>query len=128
MIATGLVEVQNHTYNMHANEGGRKGCMRKKGEAVEAYQQVLREDVEKMQNRVREMTGITPTTFTYPFGAMSKEALPVLKELGFQATLTCESRLNTLTRDPDCLYGLGRYLRPSGTDSKTYFTKTVKLP
>ena len=128
MIATGLVEVQNHTYNMHANEGGRKGCMRKKGEAVEAYQQVLREDVEKMQNRVREMTGITPTTFTYPFGAMSKEALPVLKELGFQATLTCESRLNTLTRDPDCLYGLGLYLRPSGTDSKTYFTKTVKLP
>ncbi len=128
MIGTGLVEVQNHTYNMHANEGGRKGCMRKKGEAVEEYQRVLREDVEKMQNRMREMTGITPTTFTYPFGAMSKEALPVLKELGFQATLTCESRMNTLTRDPDCLYGLGRYLRPSGTDSKTYFTKTVKLP
>lgn len=52
----------------------------------------------------------------------------MLKELGFQATLVCESRTNTLTDDPECLYGLGRYLRPSGIDSKTYFTKTVKLP
>ena len=128
MIASGLVEVQNHTYNMHANQGGRKGCMRKKGEPVEAYQQALREDVGKMQSRMEEMTGVIPTTFVYPFGAISKEARPVLKELGFQATLVCESRTNTLTDDPECLYGLGRYLRPSGIDSKTYFTKTVKLP
>lgn len=128
MIASGLVEVQNHTYNMHANSGGRKGCMKKKGESVEEYQKILREDVGKMQTRMEEMTGTVPNTFTYPFGAISKEALPVLKEMGFQATLICESRINTLTDDPDCLYGLGRYLRPSGIDSKTYFTKTVKLP
>lgn len=87
MIASGLVEVQNHTYNMHANSGGRKGCMKKKGESVEEYQKILREDVGKMQTRMEEMTGTVPNTFTYPFGAISKEALPVLKEMGFQATL-----------------------------------------
>ena len=34
---------QNHTYNMHANSGGRKGCMKKKGESVEEYQKILEE-------------------------------------------------------------------------------------
>ena len=82
----------------------------------------------KMQELIRQNVGYTPTTFTYPFGAVSKEALPVLKEMGFQATLICSSRINHITRDPDCLYGLGRFVRPSGVSSEQYFTKTVPLP
>ena len=128
MMDSGLVEVQNHTYNMHTTDKGRKGSMRKKGESEETYRQVLMEDVGKLQSRMQEMTGYTPTTFVYPFGAISKEALPILKEMGFQATLSCESRINTLTDDPNCLYGLGRFRRPNSMDSKTFFTKTVKLP
>ena len=106
----------------------RKATKKTAGETLDQYRQALTEDVTKMQARVKEMTGYTPTTFTYPFGAVSKEALPILKELGFQATLVCESRVNYITKDPECLYGLGRYLRPSGPDSEKYFTKTVKLP
>ena len=129
MIQSGLVEIQNHSYDMHASDKShRKGALKAAGEPIEQYRAALTEDVMKMQNRTAEMTGWTPTTFTYPFGAVSKEALPILKELGFQATLICESRTNLLNRDPDCLYGLGRYLRPSGPDSASYFTKTVKLP
>ena len=129
MMDSGLVEIQNHSYDMHASDKAhRKGTKKTAGETLDQYRQALTEDVTKMQARVKEMTGYTPTTFTYPFGAVSKEALPILKELGFQATLVCESRVNYITKDPECLYGLGRYLRPSGPDSEKYFTKTVKLP
>ena len=129
MMSSGLVEIQNHSYNMHATgKTNRKGALRAAGETIEQYREALTQDVRGMQARTEEKTGYTPTTFTYPFGAVSKEALPILKELGFQATLICESRVNHITKDPDCLYGLGRYLRPSGVDSASYFTKTVKLP
>ena len=129
MIDSGLVEVQNHSYDMHGDgkSSKRKGAQRVSGETVEQYTQALRRDLGKMQDAVTENTGVTPTAFTYPFGAFSKESVPVLREMGFQATLLCESRINTITRDPECLFGLGRYLRPPKTDSATFFTKTMKL-
>ena len=66
---------------------------------------------------------MTPTPFTYPYGAMCAEALPIIKELGFRATFTCESRINRITRDAGCLYGLGRYLRPADSTSDAYFDR-----
>lgn len=122
MEQSGYVEFQNHSYNLHA-QSPRKGTKKRSGESVEQYQQMLREDLSKMQQAMHENTGITPNTFVYPFGAVSKEAEPVLRELGFQATLICESKTNFITRDPECLFGLGRYLRPAGVSSEAYFTK-----
>ena len=129
MMDSGLVEVQNHSYDMHGDgkKSKRKGAKKVNGETTEQYEKVLREDVQKMQDAVTRNTGFTPTTFTYPFGAVSKESLPILKEMGFQATLICESRINTITRDPECLYGLGRYLRPPKISSEQFFTQTMKL-
>ena len=127
MMDSGLVELQNHSYNMHSNDGGRKGAKKKAVESLTEYQAVLSEDVGRMQQLLQEQLGYTPTTFTYPFGAISAEALPILKKMGFEAALTCESRINRLTRDPECLYRLGRYLRPHGVSSEQFFTKTVKL-
>ena len=40
--------------------------------------------------------------------------------MGFQATFVCESRTNVLTQNPECLYGLGRYLRTNETDSAIF--------
>lgn len=128
MIDSGLVEVQNHSYDMHDNGKKRKGAKKVSGESVEQYEQALTKDVQKMQDAMTKNTGFTPTAFVYPFGAISKESLPILKKMGFQATLTCAGKLNTITRDPECLYGLGRFLRPSGVSSDKYFTDTVKLP
>ena len=127
MMDSGLVEIQNHSYNMHSTDGGRKGAKKKAVESLSEYQAALSEDVGHMQRLLQEEIGYTPTTFTYPFGAISREALPILKELGFEAALTCESRVNRLTHDPECLYRLGRYLRPHGISAEQFFTKTVKL-
>lgn len=129
MRESGLVELQNHTYDMHASDAShRKGASKTAGETPEQYRAALTGDVMRMQERMREELGYCPTTFTYPFGAVSRESVSILKEMGFQATLVCESRINSVTRDPDCLYGLGRYLRPDGPDSATYFEQIVQLP
>jgi hypothetical protein len=83
----------------------------------------LKADLTTAQQQLTTLAGVTPTAFTYPYGAMCDEALPIIKALGFRATLTCESRVNRITRDAECLYGLGRYLRPADSASDAYFDR-----
>ena len=124
MAASGRWEIQNHSYDMHYCEAGkRKGTLRRASETVEDYAAALRADIATAQQHLTTLAGVNPTTFTYPYGAMCDEALPIIKELGFRATLTCESRVNRITRDADCLYGLGRYLRPAAITSEAYFDR-----
>ena len=111
MLDSGLWEVQNHSYNLHTTDKGRDGTKKKRGESDQAYKALLTKDLGKFQERFRENTGTTPTTFTYPFGSVSNASFDILKEMGFKATLSCESGMNTISRDPECLYMLKRYLR-----------------
>lgn len=123
MLLSGYVELQNHSYNLHASSGSRLGAQKKSSESEEVYQKVLRDDLKKAQERFQDELGIKPNTFTYPFGAVSKASLPVIKELGFKATLTCVAKLNTITKgDTECLYGLGRYKRSNKGTSEAFFS------
>ncbi|MFQ7026880.1 MAG: hypothetical protein ACLRRA_07900 [Acutalibacteraceae bacterium] len=70
--------------------------------------------------------GTAPTTFVYPFGAFSDTTESYIRSMGFQATFVCESRTNILTQNPECLYGLGRYLRTNETDSAAFFQNILK--
>ncbi len=122
MTASGLVEIQNHSYNMHyTGAGHRKGTLPLAGESAAAYAAALREDLSQAQRCLTDFAGVTPTAFFYPYGAVSKQARGIIKELGFRASFTCEARMNHLSRTADSLYNLGRYLRPSGVDSQAYF-------
>lgn len=117
------VEVQNHTYNMHDNKKGRLGCRIKKNESAADYAIALNQDIGKLQEELFRRTGWQPNTFTYPYGYMCKESLPILKQMGFEATLTCTEKINGITRDASCLYGLGRYNRANGLSSEAFFKK-----
>ncbi len=111
MMNSGLVELQNHSYNLHTTDKGRNGSKKKKGESTEQYKTVLTEDLGKLQTAFKSNTGYTPSTFTYPFGSVSNASFDIIKEMGFKASLSCESGMNTITRDPESLYMLRRYLR-----------------
>ncbi len=123
MVESGYVEVQNHSYNMHNNKAGRNGSKKKSKESIKEYKKFFSNDVMKMQNLMKEHIGISPTTFTYPFGAISKESVDILKELGFKATLTSEQKMNKIYKNTDDLYGLYRFVRPNGISTKEYFEK-----
>ncbi len=122
MVQSGLVELQNHSYDMHASNGKRNGARKMKGESTQQYQEALRTDLKRADDLLRANTGSAPTAFTYPFGSVSYDSYPVIKELGYRASLSCESGINTIRRgDPECLYMLKRNNRPSGKSSESYF-------
>lgn len=126
MIQSGLVEVQNHTYNLHTITRKRFGCQKNRGESLEHYELVLTEDIIKLQNEIKEKTGTTPNTFTYPYGQVSKESYPIIKRLGFKASLTCDYGVNIITKNPEILFGLKRICRAHNVPLKKALREAVK--
>lgn len=124
---SGVFEIQNHTYDLH-DLAKRKGILRKKGEDAEHYKEMLISDITRLQETATEKLKVTPTAFTYPFGAVNKESEQIINSLGFQATYGSEEGINTLVQgDSSCLYKLKRYNR-SGTDSREeFFSKIFKI-
>lgn len=124
LTASGRIEIGSHTYDMHSLSGERKGCSKLSYETAEDYQSILREDLSKLQNEVSRHTGQSPVVFTYPFGAVSRESLPVIRDMGFAMTLTCREGPNYIVHDPQCLYGIFRYNR-SGLYSTEEFMRKL---
>lgn len=122
---SGLVEIQNHTYDMHRCDQGRKGAGRMDGETDEAYQKALSADLMRLQELLLFHCGTLPNTFTYPYGEIDPLAETVIRQLGFQASLSCTERLNFFFSDSDesSLYRLGRFLRPAHISSEQFFTE-----
>ena len=123
LMNTGRIEFQNHTYNLHSNTGKRIGTKKIKGETDEHYKSILKDDILKLQQEFEENTNYTPQCFTYPFGGISNSSLDIIKELGFKASLSCEQGINKLTKNPNSLYLLKRYNRPSYISTYSFFQK-----
>lgn len=124
---SGYVEIQNHSYDMHlSTSGGRIGISKKNKESKEDYTKALTEDLLTVQKLLKLKCGITPTCVVYPYGAYSKETLPIIKKLGFESTMLCEEKINKIVKnDPDSLYNLGRYNRESGISSEEFFNRII---
>ncbi len=125
MTDSGLVEVQNHSYDLH-EEG--VGVKKRRGETTAQYKARLKEDLGQAQREIEEHLGTAPNALVYPFGAVSGETPEIVKSLGFSCTLSCEEKLSRVEPgDPDSLFDLGRYLRPSGVSPEEFFTGKMKL-
>ena len=76
----------------------------------------LTADLKKLQTKLTDITGKTPNTFTWPYGAHTEDNRKILTDLGFQATLSCRSGVNTITKgDGEGLFLLKRNLRKPNT-------------
>ena len=124
LIASGRVELGNHTYDLHSVCGERKGCAKLTYESDEEYNDLLCNDIGLMQRESVINTSCEPVVFAYPFGSICRESVPLLRKLGFRMTLTCYESPNYITRDPKCLYGIGRYNR-SGLYSTEEFMERI---
>lgn len=119
-----VFEVQNHSWNLH-EYGERRGCLRRRGESQDSYENLLREDTDQTQRMLTENGLPTPQCYTYPFGACSEESERILREMGFLCTLGCEERMNYVTSDPMCLYEMGRYNRAAGESTESYLKRVL---
>lgn len=127
MLASGRVEIGNHTYSMHAN-GERRGSKKIKGETDEHYSKILTEDIGKLQAEMFEHTGTYPSVYTYPFGAISNASFGIIADMGFLASLSCAEKPSTVTRGkPESLRCLGRFLRPTKISSADFFEKKINI-
>lgn len=112
MYESGLVEIQNHSYDSHTLDKGRNGTKMKNGETETAYASYILSDLGRLQQEVEQNLGYTPLVFAYPFGSVCEEAYDILKDMGFKVTLSCEEKVNKIRRnDSECLYMMYRYLR-----------------
>ena len=126
MLDSGYVEVQNHTYNLHSLNNKRVGCMQTSAESFTQYEKILTEDIGKFQEQLTMMTGDTPNTFAYPYGRFNANTDLILKNLGFQATLSCQYGINRITKEPDSLFDLKRICRAHGQSLENVLKEALK--
>lgn len=121
---SGHVEICNHSYDMH-NLEGRRGVGQLEGESYEDYRKIFINDTTKLQTLCDEHCGFQPNVYTYPFGITCESASRLVKNMGFEASLGVEEKINIIKKEDErCLFGLYRYNR-SGIISTEEFMKKV---
>ncbi len=121
------IEIQNHSYDLHKNNGARHGISKKKNEDTATYANEVGSDLQTMQNLMFEKTGYMPNTLTCPFGAYEQETINLAKQLGFKATLLCEEKVNIIKQgDTEALYHLGRFNRPATASTERFFENILE--
>ena len=124
MQESGVMEIENHSYDMH-DWSERRGILKKKGEDTAHYNEVLLNDLTKMQEKIQNGVGTTAQAFTYPFGAVSKDSRAIVEKMGFKVTLGCEEGVNYLTPDND-LKELKRFNRAGNANREAFFKRVFK--
>lgn len=117
---SGLVEICNHSYDMH-NLGERRGVMQLENETYEEYRKIFLRDTTKLQDLCDEHCDFQPNVYTYPFGINCESSRRLVKNMGFEASLGVEGKMNYVVKgDESCLFNLNRYNR-SGVESTDQF-------
>lgn len=128
LLSSGRIEIGNHTYNMHSIKGDRRGCAKLPCETNEEYAEKFTADIGSLQTELHLNTGVSPIVFAYPFGSICRESIPLLRDCGIKATLTCYESSNYITRDPDCLFGISRYNRSGSYSTEEFMQKLTSEP
>lgn len=119
LTAYSRIEVQNHSYRLHSGAGAKPRW----GEDYDSYKRRFTADLNKCGELIKECGG-NATAFVCPFGSYGGFTVRAVKEAGYQCMLICEEGVNKLTRGNEvALYKLKRFNRPSGMDSRSFFSK-----
>lgn len=121
MQQSGYIEIGNHSYNMH-EWATRHGVLRNKGEDLAYYQNILQDDLHKMQEKLKHNVGVESLVFTYPFGSVNKESREVVEGMGFQVTLGCEEGMNFINKH-STFKEINRYNRAGNADRTNFFAR-----
>lgn len=120
MAQRGIFEVQCHSWDMH-RRGPRIGCGRLPGESLGAYTAALKADLGRFIAACDEHGVETCGGIAFPFGNYSDATVEIIRLLGFRAAFICQDRMNLLYGEPEELFRLARFNRPSGPSSEEFF-------
>ncbi len=122
MSDSGLVEIENHTYDLHNISDNVRGAAIAKGENEQDYEKRLKADLSDANKRIERHIGKAANAFVYPYGAKSETTEEIVKSMGFEAILDCENKINILS-SPDDLYHLHRFIR---TDNISVYSLDIR--
>ena len=115
MVASGLVSIQSHSYDMHQfepYEAGipRKGILRRSDESKKEYIEAFAADYALAADQIENAAGARPFVYSYPFGRRTRQAERLLKEAGIDVTVITTADFGVVIRGaPGSLYNLGRF-------------------
>ena len=119
-----LVEIGHHSYNFHSL-GYRRGMGKIYGESNSAYSEIIKADIEKLNEKLLSNIGERPYILAYPYGIRNDTLLEIAKDENFPVTLSCRESINKISVG-DELFELGRFNRPYGKSSDIYFESIIK--
>lgn len=119
-----LVEIGHHSYNFHSL-GYRRGMGKIYGESNSAYSEIIKTDIEKLNEKLLSNIGERPYILAYPYGIRNDTLLEIVKDENFPVTLSCRESINKISVG-DELFELGRFNRPYGKSSDIYFENIIK--
>lgn len=127
MRVSGYFEICSHTYAMH-ELSPRKGVLRSSNESHDTYRSEFKKDVLGLQKLFEENCAFKPNVFTYPYGFYDTDSMQLVRECGFEASLSCEERMNVLKKcSPESLYEMGRFNRAGGISTEEFMSKALAL-
>lgn len=119
-----LISLGYHSYNLHSLST-RRGMGKVYGESEEEYKKLIYNDIEKFNADYERITGEKTDIIAYPYGIKNDTLKAIVREKGFKITLTCREESNRISVG-DSLEELGRFNRPYGKSSESFFEKIYK--
>lgn len=114
MVASGVIDIQSHTYDMHQAAAYESGAAREKiemldGEREEDFIASIRADAAANHELIHQMTGCEVFALAYPTGYMTDISAAVLASEGISVTFSTDFGVSTLVRGlPQSLLGMKR--------------------
>ena len=119
-----LISLGCHSYNLHSLST-RRGMGKIYGESEEEYKELIYNDIENFNEDFERITGEKADIMAYPYGIKNETLKTIVREKGFKITLTCREESNKISVGSS-LEELGRFNRPYGKSSKSFFEKIYK--
>ncbi len=126
MTESGVIEIANHSYDMHKITNDRRGSSKSKNETNDMYAERFIADTTLTNKILSERCSIKTNIYTYPFGAISKQTDTLLRKLGYDVTLSCEEGVNNIVQGMN-LMRLKRYNRSGNISSDNFFENKLNL-
>lgn len=113
-----LVELGSHSYDLHDYGNGKYAMKKYDYESLNEYVARMKNDLEKNDNKLKVLNGITPNVFAYPLGYSNKTVKEIIKKR-FSISFSCRESLYNI----DSLYDIPRFNRDGTLSTSQFFNK-----
>jgi peptidoglycan/xylan/chitin deacetylase (PgdA/CDA1 family) len=100
MYDSGLVDIQSHSFNLHNQSDTENGVAPFPGESAADYTKRFKADTQKLKDLIESKIGNKVIVYTYPYGVYNETSEALIKELGFEYSLTVDDGVSDFNVSP----------------------------